>query len=77
VPHVHIKHFPRDFTDVQKKRLSEAVTAVVVEHFATYDGAVSLALEPVAETDWNAAVTVPEIEGRAHLLVKEPHYRTA
>jgi 4-oxalocrotonate tautomerase len=32
---VHIKHFPKDFTDEQRQRLSEALTTVVVEHFGT------------------------------------------
>lgn len=76
MPHVHIKHFPHDFTDEQKQRLAEAVTEVVVDHFGTYDGAVSIALEPVPADDWDEAVTVPDVQGRAHLLIKKPNYRT-
>lgn len=77
MPHVHIKHFPKDFTDEQRQRLSEALTTVVVEHFGTYDGAVSIALEPVVPDTWETRVTVPDVQGRAELLIKEPHYRTA
>lgn len=75
MPHVNIKHFPRDFTSEQKKQLAEALTMVVTEHFDTYEGAVSIALEPVAVHDWNEAVTVPETTERQHLLIKEPNYR--
>ncbi|MFF7234070.1 4-oxalocrotonate tautomerase [Streptomyces sp. 2333.5] len=75
MPHVNIKHFPVDFTDEQKNQLAEAVTTVVMEHFGVYEGAVSIALEPVAESGWNEAVYVPEITGRQQLLIKAPNYR--
>lgn len=75
MPHVNIKHFPRNFTDQQKKHLAEAITTVVMEHFDIYEGAVSIALEPVAEPDWNETVDSPEITGRQHLLIKAPNYR--
>lgn len=75
MPHVHIKHLPKDFTDRQKDELSAAVTAVVVEHFGTYDGAVSIALEPVPRTRWTDSVLVAEVERNAHLIVKRPDYK--
>ncbi|AJC54251.1 tautomerase PptA [Streptomyces sp. 769] len=75
MPHVNIKHFPKDFTDEQKQQLAQAITEAVTEHFRTYDGAVSIALEPVAAHDWHETVYRPEITGRQHLLVKEPNYR--
>lgn len=75
MPHVTIKCFDRDFTDQQKERLAKALTTVVLENFDTYEGAVSIALVPVPEPDWHQAVVVPEITGRAHLLIKTPNYR--
>ncbi|MGW8970541.1 tautomerase PptA [Streptomyces platensis] len=75
MPHVNIKHFPVDFTDEQKKQLAEQVTTVVMEHFGVYEGAVSIALEPVVKPGWNETVYVPEITGRQHLLIKTPSYR--
>jgi 4-oxalocrotonate tautomerase len=74
VPHINIKHFPRDFTDEQKQQLAEAITTVIAENFEIYEGAISIALEPVAEPDWNETVVVPEITGREHLLIKAPNY---
>ncbi|MYT27379.1 MULTISPECIES: hypothetical protein [unclassified Streptomyces] len=47
----------------------------VTEHFHAYDGAVSIALEPVAAHDWLDTVYGPEVTGRQHLLIKEPNYR--
>ena len=32
MPHVHIQHFPKEFTDEQTKQLAEAITAVIVKH---------------------------------------------
>ncbi|MFI6444195.1 tautomerase family protein [Kitasatospora sp. NPDC050543] len=77
MPHVTIQHFPRDFTDEQQERLAEALTTVVMEHFDVYEGAVSIALEPVAAPDWDAVVVTPEITARPDLLIKAPHYRDA
>ncbi|THV42209.1 tautomerase family protein [Glycomyces buryatensis] len=74
MPHVNIKHFPRDFTAEQRERLSEAVTTVVAKHLDTPRGAVSIALEPVPEAEWSDTVVVPEITGREHLLIKTPNY---
>lgn len=75
MPHLTIKHFPRDFTDAQREQLAAALTRVVLDHFDTYDGAVSIALEPVAKPDWGERVVAPEITERAHLLIKAPQYR--
>ncbi|HEX5541136.1 MAG TPA: tautomerase family protein [Micromonospora sp.] len=75
MPHVTITCFERDFTDQEKERLAKAVTAAVLENFDTYEGAISVALEPIAESDWQEAVFVPEITGRAHLLIKAPNYQ--
>ncbi len=74
MPHVHIRHFPKDFTDEGRRRLATALTAVVTEHFGTCDGAVSIALEPVPAERWTETVLVPEIQGRADLVIQEPAY---
>lgn len=74
MPHVNIKHFPRDLTDAQKSRLADSVTAVIAEHFDAHEDTVSIVLEPVAESDWNRSVVAVEIEGREHLVIKPPNY---
>ncbi|MGW5971265.1 amino acid adenylation domain-containing protein [Streptomyces sp. NPDC055186] len=74
MPHLTIKHFPQDFTDQQKHLLAESLTAVIVEQFGTYEGAVSIALEPVPQEKWRESVYEPEITRRSHLLIKAPNY---
>jgi len=74
MPHVHIRHFPKDFTDEARQKLATALTAVVTAHFGTDDGAVSIALEPVPAEDWTETVVVPEIQGRVDLVIKKPAY---
>lgn len=74
MPHVHIKHFPRNFTAEQEKRLAQAITTAVLENFDTHDGAVSIVREPVAKADWNEAVTASELTECEHSLIKKPNY---
>lgn len=74
MPHVSIRHFPKEFTDEQRERLAKAITAVISENFGVDRGAVSIALEPVPESDWKAAVATPEIKVREHLLIQAPSY---
>lgn len=77
MPHVTIKHFPKEFTDEQKAQLANAITELVVESFGTYEGAVSIALEPVPKADWTATVVEPEINGHPEKLIKAPNYRAS
>ncbi|WP_433435044.1 tautomerase family protein [Nonomuraea sp. CA-141351] len=75
MPHVTIQHFPKDLTPKEKQVLADRLTAVIVEQLGTYEGAVSIALEPVDPADWDATVHQPQISGRGHLLIKAPEYR--
>ncbi|MGR6918468.1 tautomerase family protein [[Actinomadura] parvosata] len=75
MPHVTIQHFPLDLAPERKRRLADALTALVVAEFGTYEGAVSIALEPVDPGDWAAAVYQPRIAGRPEQLIKAPEYR--
>ncbi len=74
MPHVSIKHFPTRLTISQETVLVEELTAAVQKAFGCDEGVVSIALEPVAEADWNERVYAPEIEGRKDLLRKTPNY---
>lgn len=75
MPHVTIKHFPRDFTEEQKQRMADEVTRTVLANFDTHEGAVSVSLEPVDRSEWDETVVAAEITGREHLLIKAPNYR--
>lgn len=74
VPHVSIKHFPNNLEAEQVTALVDAITSAVRTAFAVDEGAVSIALEPVAQDVWNERVYVPEIENGAGNLVKAPNY---
>ena len=74
MPHVNIRYYPRAFTAEQKEHLAEAVTIVILEHFdGIREGSISIALEPVAESDWSETV-VPDIKAHRELLIKTPTY---
>ncbi|MGJ7905990.1 tautomerase family protein [Actinopolyspora sp. H202] len=75
MPHVTIKHFPRNFTYQEQQRLAAEITALVLENFDTHEDAVSIALEPVEKPEWHEKVVVPEVTERAELLIKAPNYR--
>ncbi|WP_339135100.1 amino acid adenylation domain-containing protein [Streptomyces sp. f51] len=74
VPHVNIKHFPNNLEDHQISALVEAITSAVRTAFSVDEGAVSIALEPVAQDVWNERVYVPEITGGTGKLIKVPNY---
>ncbi|SFS75165.1 tautomerase PptA [Saccharopolyspora flava] len=74
MPHVNVKFFPKEVSEEQKSSLAESITAALIEHLGTRDGAVSISLEPVEKDVWNDTVVQPEIAGRPELLIKRPDY---
>lgn len=51
MPHVDIKCFPRELTDDQKSALAADITEVLIRHLNSKDGAVSVALNLVEQSD--------------------------
>lgn len=74
MPHISISHFPRTFTEVERAELVTTLTDTVTRLFGVEEGAVSIAVEPVEPSQWTRRVHAPEIEAKAHLLWKQPHY---
>jgi phenylpyruvate tautomerase PptA (4-oxalocrotonate tautomerase family) len=74
MPHINIKHFPVALADEQRTELVTAITDAVTKAFEVPEGAVSIALEPVEQTNWNEQVYTPEIIDRGNLLCKLPNY---
>jgi phenylpyruvate tautomerase PptA (4-oxalocrotonate tautomerase family) len=74
MPHITIKHFPAALTGTQRSDLVQALTRATADAFGCSEGVVSIAVEPVAEEDWNEQVYRPEIEDRKNLLWKAPNY---
>ncbi|MFI5973442.1 amino acid adenylation domain-containing protein [Streptomyces sp. NPDC051452] len=74
VPHVSIKHFPNNLEAHQISALVDAITSAVRTAFSVDEGAVSIALEPVAQDVWTERVYIPEIVKGTGNLVKVPNY---
>jgi len=74
MPHVNIKHFPAPLDPQQQGELVKAISAAVQQAFGCSSEAISIAMEPIPPSEWQAEVYEPEIEGRAHLLAKTPRY---
>ncbi|SDG25694.1 4-oxalocrotonate tautomerase [Lentzea fradiae] len=74
MPHVNIKHFPKQLTAEESAELVAGVTAAVTKAFGCDEGVVSIAVEPVAQEEWQDRVYGPEIADRKDLLHKTPSY---
>ncbi|MGC5343960.1 tautomerase family protein [Streptomyces sp. DT24] len=73
MPHVHIQHYPRNFTEEQRRAVDAAITRAVMTAFETGEETISIALEPIEPDDWTARV-LDRIEAREDLLLKAPAY---
>ncbi|EMH6432309.1 tautomerase PptA [Raoultella ornithinolytica] len=73
MPHVDIKCFPRELTDDQKSALAADITEVLIRHLYSKDGAVSVALNLVEQSDWQK-VWDSEIAPQMEQLIKKPGY---
>ena len=73
MPHVDIKCFPRELTDDQKSALAADITEVLIRHLNSKDGAVSVALNQVEQSDWQK-VCYSEIAPQMEQLIKKPGY---
>ncbi|WP_270502381.1 tautomerase PptA [Kluyvera ascorbata] len=73
MPHVDIKCFPRDLNDEQKTALAADITEVLIRHLNSKEGAVSVALNQVQESDWQQ-VWDTEIAPHMDELIKKPGY---
>ncbi|HFK4063313.1 TPA: tautomerase PptA [Kluyvera ascorbata] len=73
MPHVDIKCFPRDLNDEQKTALAADMTEVLIRHLNSKEGAVSVALNQVQQSDWQQ-VWDTEIAPHMDELIKKPGY---
>lgn len=74
MPHVNIKHFPTPISGQQESALVDAITDAISDALGCKKEVISIALEPIEESEWTDQVYEPEIAGRAHLLRKKPQY---
>ncbi|WP_435948058.1 tautomerase PptA [Dryocola sp. BD586] len=74
MPHITVKHFPRELTDEQKQALAEELSDVVKKHFGSKDASLSVALVPVEQDRWKEDVYDKEIKPAFDSLAKKPGY---
>lgn len=74
MPHVDIKCFPRDLNEEQKTALAADIAEVIIRHFNSKDGSVSVALQQIQQEDWKAQVWDTEIGPKLNELIKKPGY---
>lgn len=73
MPHVIVKMYPGN-SDEQKKKLTEEITKAIVNSVNKPEGAVSIAIEEVAENEWMDKVYEAEIRPNLEKLYKKPGY---
>ena len=73
MPHVDIKCFPRDLNEEQKTALAADITEVLIRHLNSKEGAVSVVLNQVQQSDWQQ-VWDTEIAPHMDELIKKPGY---
>ena len=73
MPHIDIKCFPRELDEQQKAALAADITDVIIRHLNSKDGAVSVALNQVEQSDWQK-VWDSEIAPQMEQLIKKPGY---
>ncbi|HEY1846061.1 MAG TPA: tautomerase PptA [Buttiauxella sp.] len=74
MPHITVKHFPRELTDEQKQALATDLCDVVKKHFSSADDSLSVALIPVERESWKDDVYDVEIKPALETLAKKPGY---
>ncbi len=74
MPHVIIKHFDTSLTPAHKERIAATITEVLTDIFGCLPQAVSIALHPIAASDWMETVFVPDIQQSTTEIIQMPNY---
>jgi len=73
MPHVIVKLWPGK-SEMQKKRLAEAIAKDVMEILHYGEESVSVAMEEISSSDWAESVYKADIQARPEQLYKKPGY---
>ncbi|KHN56266.1 tautomerase PptA [Pectobacterium fontis] len=74
MPHIDVKHFPRNLSEEEKKAVAEDLAAVLKKHFGSSDTSLSVALNEVQPNCWKEEVYDPLIKPQLDTLAKKPGY---
>lgn len=73
MPHLVVKMMSGR-TEEQKKQLAERLSKALMETLDIDEGKISVGIEDVPSSRWDADVFEPEIKGRKETLYKKPGY---
>ncbi len=74
MPHINVKHYPKQWTDHQKAQFAAELAQVTAQHMGVEEWAISVGIEPIEQDRWREAVYIPEIVVKQDLLAKTPGY---
>ncbi|KFF69293.1 tautomerase PptA [Pectobacterium brasiliense] len=74
MPHIDVKHFPRNLSEEEKKAVAEDLAAVLKKHFGSSDESLSVALNEIQPERWKDDVYDPFIKPQLDALPKKPGY---
>ncbi|KHS65701.1 Tautomerase PptA [Pectobacterium brasiliense] len=74
MPHIDVKHFPRNLSEEEKKAVAEDLAAVLKKHFGSSDESLSVALNEIQPERWKDDVYDPFIKPKLDTLPKKPGY---
>ncbi|MDG0806193.1 tautomerase PptA [Pectobacterium brasiliense] len=74
MPHIDVKHFPRNLSEEEKKAVAEDLSAVLKKHFGSSDESLSVALNEIQPERWKDDVYDPFIKPQLDTLPKKPGY---
>ncbi|MBA0215956.1 tautomerase PptA [Pectobacterium brasiliense] len=74
MPHIDVKHFPRNLSEEEKKAVAEDLAAVLKKHFGSSDESLSVALNEIQPERWKDDVYDLFIKPQLDTLPKKPGY---
>ncbi|WP_440880068.1 amino acid adenylation domain-containing protein [Tenacibaculum sp. C7A-26P2] len=74
MPHIDIKHFPVEIDKERKAHFIKKITQLITETFSCDEDVVSLAIQPISPSEWDALVYEKEIVAKQMWLEKYPNY---
>lgn len=74
MPHIDVKHFPRNLSEEEKKAVAEDLAVVLKKHFGSSDESLSVALNEIQPERWKDDVYDPVIKPQLDTLPKKPGY---
>ncbi|WP_319517630.1 tautomerase family protein [uncultured Martelella sp.] len=74
MPHISVKMLAGR-SDVEKKRLSEALTLAVINTLGASEKSVSVSVDDIDPAEWTEKIYKTEIMGHPQSLIKKPGYQ--